>query len=83
MYSRKEFLITATKHCFDFARTCISIPLAIEQELEKESDFSSYESLFLEAMRLGIDPGTMDKGQLLQAVKLAKGDKNQEGGDTQ
>jgi hypothetical protein len=25
----------------------------------------------------------MDKGQLLQAVKLAKGDKNQEGGDTQ
>ena len=81
MYTRKEFLITATKHCLDFARTCISIPMAIEQGLEKESDSSGHESLFIEAMRLGIDPGTMDRGQLLQAIKLAKGDKNQEGGD--
>ena len=82
MYSRKEFLITATKRCFDVVRTCISIPLAIEEELEKESDSSNHESLFIEAMRLGIDPGTMDKGQLLQAVKLAKKDKNQGGGDS-
>lgn len=82
MYTRKEFFITATKHCLDFVRTCISIPLAIEEELEKESDSSNHESLFLEAMRLGIDPGTMDRDQLLQAVKLAKEDKNQEGGDS-
>ena len=81
MYTRKEFFIMAGKYCSDFARKCISIPLAIEDEFKKESDSSNYESLFLEAMRLGIDPGTIDKSQLSQAVKVAKGDENQEGGD--
>lgn len=83
MYTRKEFFIMAGKYCSDFVRKCISTPLAIEGELKKETDSYNYESLFLEAMRLGIDPGTMDRGQLLQAIKLAKGDKNQEGGDAQ
>lgn len=81
MYTRKEFFIMATKHCFDFVKTHISSSLLNGEDLNKEYDSSNYESLFLEAMRLGIDPGTMDSGQLSQAVKFAKGDKNQEGGD--
>ena len=44
----------------------------IEEDFKKDSDGSDYESLYLEAMRLGIDPGTMDKKQLSQTVKLLK-----------
>jgi len=63
----------AGKYCSDFVRRCISTPLAIEGELKKETDSYNYESLFLEAMSLGIDPGTVDMNQLSQAIKLAKG----------
>jgi len=72
MYTRKQFFIKGAQHCFDFIRTCSSIPSLIEEDLKKDSDRSDHESLFLEAMRLGIDPGTMDKKQLSQTVKLLK-----------
>ena len=81
LYTRKQFLTKATKHCLEFVRTCISIPSFIEEEHDKDSDSYNHKSLFFEAMSLGIDPGTMDRSQMLQAIKLAKGDKNQEGGD--
>jgi hypothetical protein len=80
MYSRKQFFIEAAKHCLDFVGTWISIPSRlIEKYDNKDSDSSNQESLFLEAMRLGIDPGTMDMSQLSYEVKLAK-QQNQEGG---
>jgi hypothetical protein len=72
MYSRKQFLIETAKHCLDFVRECISMPLLIEEDHNKHSDNPDQESLFFEAMRLGIDPGTMDKSQLSCEVKLAK-----------
>ncbi len=72
MYTRKQFFIIGAKHCFDFVRTCASIPWLIKEDNKKESDRSDHEPLFLEAMRLGIDPGTMDRNQLSQTVKLLK-----------
>jgi len=72
MYSRKQFLIGAAKHCLDFVGECISISSFIEEKHSKVSDCSDQELLFFEAMRLGIDPGTMDMRQLSCEVKLAK-----------
>ena len=72
MYTRKEFFIAIARNCLDFAKAYISTPLEIEEEFKKESDSSAYETLFLEAMNLGIDPGTMGSGQLLEAVRFAK-----------
>ena len=82
MYSRKQFLIETAKHCLDFARKCISTPSPIEEDHHKDSENSHQESLFFEAMRLGIDPGTMDMGQLSCEVKRAK-QQTEEGGDAQ
>ena len=72
MYSRKQFFIEAAKHCIGFVRKCISISSFIEEENNKDLDISDKESLFVEAMRLGIDPGTMDMRQLSCEVKIAK-----------
>jgi len=72
MYTRKQFFIKGAKHCFDFVRTCASIPSLIEENSKRDSNRSDHESLFLEAMHLGIDPGTMDKSQLSQTVNLLK-----------
>jgi hypothetical protein len=72
MYSRKQFFIVTAKHCLDFVRKCIPSPSLIEEDHNKDSDISDQESLFFEAMRLGIDPGTMGMGQLSCEVKLAK-----------
>jgi len=72
MYSRKQFFIQGAKRCFGLVRTCSSVPSLFQEEYKKGSDRSDHESLFLEAMRLGIDPGTMDRNQLSQAVKLLK-----------
>lgn len=70
MYTRKQFFHMVAKHCFDLVRTCSSISSPIKDDNKKESDRSDHESLFLEAMRLGIDPGTMDRNRLSQTVKL-------------
>ena len=72
MYTRKQFLITSAKQCFDFVRECISFPSVFEEGFHKEPDSSKHESLFLGAMRLGIDPGTMNANQLSKVVNLAK-----------
>jgi hypothetical protein len=72
MYSRKQFFIEAAKHCLDFVREWISIPSLTEEDHNKDSDISDQESLFFEAIRLGIDPGTMGMGQLSREVKRAK-----------
>jgi hypothetical protein len=80
MYSRKQFFIETAKHCLDFARKCISTPFLIKEDQNKDSESSDQESLFLEAMRLGFDPGTMDRSHLSCEVKLAKQQKEKGGG---
>jgi len=80
VYTRKGFLILAGKRSFAFVRKCLSLSFPFEDQPNKDSDSCKDETLFLEAMRVGIDPATMDKGKVLQAVKAAKRDKNQEGG---
>ena len=80
MYSRKQFFIVTVKHCLDFARKCISTPSPIEEDHHKDSENSHQESLFFEAMRLGIDPGTMDMSHLSCEVNLAKQEKEKGGG---
>jgi hypothetical protein len=68
MYSRKQFLTVAAMRFLELIRTCNSILSCHEDE----SDELSPKSIFIEAMRLGIDPGTLDKKQLLQAVNDAR-----------
>jgi hypothetical protein len=80
MYSRKQFFIVTAKHCLDFVRKCISISSIIEEDHNKDSDSSDQESLFFEAIRLGIDPGTMDMSHLSCEVKLVKRQKEKGGG---
>ena len=80
MYSRKQFFIVTAKHFLDFARKCISTPSPIEEDHHKDSENSHQESLFFEAMRLGIDPGTMDRSHLSCEVKRAKQQKEKGGG---
>ena len=72
MFTRKQFFIISAKHCLDFVRTCISPSLFNAEGPTKTSNISSNESLFFEAMRSGIDPGTMDRSQLAQEIKLEK-----------
>jgi hypothetical protein len=80
MYSRKQFFIETAKHCLYFVRKCIPIPSLIEEDHHKDSENHHQESLFFEAMLLGIDPGTMDMSQLACEVKLAKQQKEKGGG---
>ena len=80
MYSRKQFFIVTAKHCLDFVRKCIPIPSPIEEDHHKDSENPRQESLFLEAMRLGIDPGTMEMSHLSGEVNLAKQEKEKGGG---
>ena len=80
MYSRKQFFIVTAKHCLDFVKKCIPIPSLIEEDHHKDSENFNQKSLFLEAMRLGIDPGTMDMSHLSCEVNLAKQEKEKGGG---
>lgn len=80
MYSRKQFFIVTAKHCLDFVRKCIPIPSRIKDDHHKDSENSHQESLFFEAIRLGIDPGTMGMSQLSCEVNLAKREKEKGGG---
>jgi hypothetical protein len=72
MYSRKQFFIVTAKHCLDVVGKCIQTPSPNEKNHNKDSESSDKASLFFEAMRLGIDPATMDINQLSYEVKLAK-----------
>ena len=80
MYSRKQFFIETAKHCFDFVMKCTLSSSLIKKDHNKDTGISDQESLFFEAMRLGIDPGTMDMGQLSCEVKRAKQQKEEGGG---
>lgn len=72
MYSRKEFLLSAVEHCFSFAKEFHTLLSPSEDEANGKPNDAGLEPLFLEAMRLGIDPGTMSVKQLSQTVNLAK-----------
>ena len=72
MYSRKQFFIEAAKRCLDFIKSSNSILTKREDVPAKESYELNPQSLFFEAMRLGIDPGTLDMRQLLRAVNDAR-----------
>jgi len=72
MYTRKQFFVSSAKQCFKFCRSCLSVPSIIEEDFKGNLGRPNHESLFLEAMRLGIDPGTMDMKELSRTVKLIK-----------
>jgi len=72
MYSRKQFILLAARHCSDFVKKCQSFLSFIEKESCIEPDNSIPESLFLEVMRLGLDPGTMNTIQLSDTVRHFK-----------
>lgn len=80
MYSRKQFFIEIAEHCLDCIRKCISIPLPFEEDHINDSENFDQKSLFFEAMRLGIDPGTMDMSHLSCEVKFVKQQKEEGGG---
>jgi len=71
MYSRKQFFFVAASRCFDLIKSCHSSLLSQGDNHDKESTGLNRESLFLEAMRLGIDPGTQNVKQLIEAVDIA------------
>ena len=72
MYSRKQFFLVAARRCFDMIKSCHSSLLSQEDSTAKESSDLKCESLFFEAMRLGIDPGTLNVKQQIEAVNIAK-----------
>lgn len=72
MYSRKQFFIEVAKRCLDLIKSSNSNLSNREDVPAKESYELSPQSLFFEAMRLGIDPGTLDMKQLFQAVHDAR-----------
>ena len=81
MFTRKQFFIISARHCLDFVRTCISPSFFNIEGPTETSNISSNESIFFEAMRSGIDPGTMSRSQLAQEIKLAKQQKEKGGGE--
>lgn len=83
MYSRKEFLVMAVKQCSDFVKKVNSDLSYAEEETITGSEGTDPDSMFLEAMRLGIDPGTMDMNQLSRTVSLAKEQLAEKGGSNQ
>lgn len=74
MYSRKQFFFAAAERCFDLIKSCDSLLSFQKKDRIKESSELVPESLFLEAISLGIDPGTMDVEQLISAVNSSKTD---------
>ena len=76
MYSRKQFFFTAAERCFDLIKSCNSLFSLQNEDKILESAELIPESLFLEAISLGIDPGTMNEEQLIHAVISSKTDNN-------
>jgi hypothetical protein len=72
MYSRKQFFCVAARRCFDLINSCHSSLLSQEGTSARESTDLKCESLFFEAMRLGIDPGTLNIKQQIEAVNIVK-----------
>jgi len=74
MYSRKQFFLAVAGRCFDLFKSCHSLFAIQNEDHANESAGLVPESLFLEAISLGIDPGTMDVKQLIMAINSLKAD---------
>lgn len=76
MYSRKQFFFATAVKCFDLIKDCNLI--FSFQKKDSATEFAELipESLFLEAIHLGIDPATMDPEQLSVAVNRLRDDTN-------
>ena len=72
MYSRKQFFRVAASRCFDWVKTVNSFLFFNETEPAEESTHLTNKSLYFEAMRLGIDPGTLKLNQLIEVGNIAK-----------
>jgi hypothetical protein len=77
MYSRKQFFFAVAGKCFDLIKSCNSFLTFQKEDQVKESDEQICESLFLEAISLGIDPGTMGEEQLIMAVNSLRENNNE------
>lgn len=76
MYSRKQFFFNAAERCFDLIKSCNSLFSLPNEDEVQDSAHLIPESLFLEAICLGIDPATMDPEQLSVAVNRLRDDTN-------
>jgi len=76
MYSRKQFFFATAVKCFDLIKDCQSFFSFQKRDPSRESADLIPESLFLEAIHLGIDPATMDVEQLSVAVKRLEDNTN-------
>lgn len=76
MFSRKQFFFHAAQRCFDLIKSCNSFFSLPDEDKIQESTELIPESLFLEAICLGMDPGTMNEEQLIHAVNSSRTDKN-------
>ena len=76
MYSRKQFFFATAVKCFDLIKDCNSIFSFQKKVSFVDSAELIPESLFLEAIHLGIDPATMGVEQLSAAVDRLKDDTN-------
>ena len=83
MVSRKEFLVMAVKQCSDFINKVNSDIALTKEGSINGPEMTDPDSMFLEAMRLEIDPGTMDMNQLSQTLTLAKEQLAEKGGGAQ
>lgn len=76
MYSRKQFFHVTAVKCFDLIKDFNSIFSFQKKESSSELAELIPESLFLEAICLGIDPATMNPEQLSVAVNRLRDDTN-------
>lgn len=76
MYSRKQFLFAAAGKCFDFIKSCNSFLSLQNEDQRKGSAELIPQSLFLEAISFGLDPGTMASEQLIRTVNRLKANSN-------
>ena len=72
MYSRKQFFRVAARRCFDWVKTCNSFLFFNETHPAEEYTDLANKSLYFEAMCLGIDPGTLNLKELVEAVNIAR-----------
>jgi hypothetical protein len=77
MYSRKQFFFVAAERCFNLIKDLASQISFQKEDPAIESAELIPESLFLEAICLGIDPGTMDEDQLIMAVNHLRNGNNE------
>lgn len=76
MYTRKQFFLMGVKQCFDCAEALYSSSFA-----DNPGPLNSCrdESLYMEAMKRGIDPGTLSREDLIQKLKLLRAEEENSG----